>query len=118
MITVPNAFTPTHKHRRSGDSYEVIGNPSIKLADDWHPGILYRTANGDIFVRLASNFAARFEKIPDDPARTTFSKVACPECGGSGWGPDIMNGPEVDQDKCIACNGKGQVLKSSISKAP
>lgn len=33
----------------------------------------------------------------------------CPECGGSGYGPDQMNGNEVFQDKCSNCDGEGRL---------
>lgn len=118
MITVPNAFTPTHRHK-SGDEYEVIHDEALLRSDngEWIHCKIYRNKEGFIAVRTDVNFAESFTKIPDDPARTTFSKVACPECGGSGWGPDVAYGPIITQEKCTGCDGKGQVLKSSISKA-
>lgn len=34
----------------------------------------------------------------------------CKDCGGSGYGPDQMNGNEVFQDKCSTCDGEGRIL--------
>jgi DnaJ-class molecular chaperone len=32
----------------------------------------------------------------------------CPDCGGSGYGPDRCDGPgDVSQDKCDRCGGRG-----------
>lgn len=74
MITVPNAFTPTHKHHRAGVEYEVVKNCKLKIGTEWVSAILYRDREGELFVRPESNFLARFNKIPDDPARTTFER--------------------------------------------
>lgn len=74
MITVPNAFTPTHKHHRANAEYEVLERPRLKIGMNWEFAILYRDREGKLFVRPESNFLARFNKIPDDPARTTFVK--------------------------------------------
>jgi hypothetical protein len=41
--------------------------------------------------------------------------VVCHDCGGSGQGPEHMNGPDVEQDKCPECDGKG-LIKESIPK--
>lgn len=46
-----------------------------------------------------------------------MAKVMCTECGGSGIGPDRINGNEVYQDKCTGCDGMGQVWEGGTPNA-
>lgn len=39
----------------------------------------------------------------------TTEPEACPDCGGSGQGPDRCDGPgDVYNDPCVACEGTGE----------
>jgi hypothetical protein len=42
-------------------------------------------------------------------------KKECPDCGGSGYGPEYMNGSDVEQGPCPDCNGTGLVEAASAT---
>ena len=63
--------------------------------------------------------------IPPEPAAGVGAVlVECRDCGGYGNGPDYMNGSDVEQGKCPACDGKGRVpvvpgnFKATVDKLP
>lgn len=53
-------FQASHMHNRTGEGYEVIGNPDMKVEGEWRDAILYRNQYNGVYVRTKWSFERSF----------------------------------------------------------
>lgn len=88
---VVKTFRPTHRHRKRGTLYEVLGDAVLQSASDVrddHPLIVYRGEDGQLWARPPTEFNdGRFEELsasqPPRPAQPEEVRVLVAEGGSS-----------------------------------
>lgn len=68
VITVPNVFKATHRHKQDGGVYEKVSDAQLKIAQGvaWEDAVIYRGMDGKFFVRPEIFFNNVFDELPNN----------------------------------------------------